>query len=499
VRPGTFDFTQARAIALALALPGHLTSQFFFPPRGGETASTPSAGSIVMERSTIFAGPSRATSAICAGTLALVAAAGTAHAQAPTINLLPPGSSIQLIGLAVSDTGDKVVGFVSGNTSFVYRTGGTPTIITFSGGNGTSVSGMSDDGSVIVSEFNSGPLPEYTPGWTQAARVNIPDTATVATFDPIARPPEAFRCDLNGVSVDDVSGDGLVIATAVWAGCRTSPALYSDADGYEFLPKRVGDESQSHKVNALNRTGSVAAGWRQNGTGPSGRAGVVWVNGQFIDMEPENNNVFGELFAVSSNGQWAAGQASNRRVYRWSEATGPQVLATVDTGGNRPAVSVAGITDNGNRIVGQNSFGLDRDAFVWTPQSGAIKLTTWLAQRGLDLDAQFVQLSSCAGMSGNGRYLTGQYISQLSGQIGPFVIDLGPNHLACNPADIAGPGPTVNADGELTADDVILFISWFTASDARADIASPGPTAGADGEFTADDIILFISRFTAGC
>jgi hypothetical protein len=32
-----------------------------------------------------------------------------------------------------------------------------------------------------------------------------------------------------------------------------------------------------------------------------------------------------------------------------------------------------------------------------------------------------------------------------------------------------------------------------------ADIAGPGPSVGADGELTADDIILFISRFTAGC
>jgi hypothetical protein len=69
----------------------------------------------------------------------------------------------------------------------------------------------------------------------------------------------------------------------------------------------------------------------------------------------------------------------------------------------------------------------------------------------------------------------------------------------CGPSDIAGPGPTVGPDGELTADDIILFISWFTASDTRADVASPGPVAGPDGELTADDVILFINRFTAGC
>jgi len=32
-----------------------------------------------------------------------------------------------------------------------------------------------------------------------------------------------------------------------------------------------------------------------------------------------------------------------------------------------------------------------------------------------------------------------------------------------------------------------------------ADIAGSGPSVGPDGELTADDIILFISRFTAGC
>jgi hypothetical protein len=439
------------------------------------------------------------STALAAGVASLLAVAGSAFAQVPTINLLPPGNSLQLIGLSVSNDGQKVAGFISGNNNFVWRANGSPTIVNFTGGGNTSVSGMSDDGSVIVSEFNSGPLPGYTPGWTQAARVSLPDDQSVATFFPIERPPEAVRCDANGVSVDDVSGDGQVIAVAVWSACRTSPALYSEALGYQFLPKRFNEENQSHKVNSLSFTGNVAAGWRQNGTGPSGRAGVVWKDGQFIDMEPNNSNVFGELFAVSSNGQWAAGQAANRQVYRWSEQTGPEVLGVVDTGGNRPAVSVAGITDNGLRIVGQNSFGLDREAFIWTPQSGGIKLTTWLASRGLNLEAQFITLTSCAGMSGNGRFLTGQYRNDLSGQIGPFVIDLGVNHLACNPADVAGANQSTIADGALTADDIIVFLGWYFASDTRADVAGSNQVTTPDGQFTADDIIVFLGRYFAGC
>ncbi len=69
----------------------------------------------------------------------------------------------------------------------------------------------------------------------------------------------------------------------------------------------------------------------------------------------------------------------------------------------------------------------------------------------------------------------------------------------CSSSDLAGPGLSPGHDGELTADDIILFISRFIAGNVLSDIAGPGPSVGADGELTADDIILFISRFTAGC
>jgi hypothetical protein len=71
--------------------------------------------------------------------------------------------------------------------------------------------------------------------------------------------------------------------------------------------------------------------------------------------------------------------------------------------------------------------------------------------------------------------------------------------VACTPSDVAGPGQTVGADGQLTADDIIVFVGWFFAADARADIAGSGQSVGADGQFTADDLILFINRFFAGC
>jgi hypothetical protein len=69
----------------------------------------------------------------------------------------------------------------------------------------------------------------------------------------------------------------------------------------------------------------------------------------------------------------------------------------------------------------------------------------------------------------------------------------------CGRSDVAGPGQSVGPDGELTADDIIVFLNWFFAGDSRADVAGPGQSTIPDGEFTADDIIVFLNAFFAGC
>jgi hypothetical protein len=57
-------------------------------------------------------------------------------------------------------------------------------------------------------------------------------------------------------------------------------------------------------------------------------------------------------------------------------------------------------------------------------------------------------------------------------------------------------GPTCrvdfNSDGELTFDDIQLFVQLYNASDPRADLNN-------DQEWTFDDIQLFISLYNAGC
>jgi hypothetical protein len=50
----------------------------------------------------------------------------------------------------------------------------------------------------------------------------------------------------------------------------------------------------------------------------------------------------------------------------------------------------------------------------------------------------------------------------------------------------------MNADGELTFDDIALFVGFYNAADSRADFNS-------DGEWTFDDVTLFVGAFNAGC
>jgi agmatine deiminase len=77
-------------------------------------------------------------------------------------------------------------------------------------------------------------------------------------------------------------------------------------------------------------------------------------------------------------------------------------------------------------------------------------------------------------------------------------VNLTINAPACT-ADFASAGQQIAPDGQLTADDIIVFANWFFASDPRADLAGPGQSAGADGEFTADDLVFFVNAFFAGC
>lgn len=72
---------------------------------------------------------------------------------------------------------------------------------------------------------------------------------------------------------------------------------------------------------------------------------------------------------------------------------------------------------------------------------------------------------------------------------------------ACGPADVTGVGgPPSAADGLLTGDDFVAFVSAFAAGGALADLTGIGGLpALPDGLLTGDDFVAFVSSFAGGC
>ena len=71
---------------------------------------------------------------------------------------------------------------------------------------------------------------------------------------------------------------------------------------------------------------------------------------------------------------------------------------------------------------------------------------------------------------------------------------------ACNAADIAALGGELGADGVLTVDDLVAYLSnFFSGTLAVADLTNLGGTGGPDAQLTVDDLVYFLSQFFSPC
>jgi hypothetical protein len=90
-------------------------------------------------------------------------------------------------------------------------------------------------------------------------------------------------------------------------------------------------------------------------------------------------------------------------------------------------------------------------------------------------------------------------LSQFTPALGAYMVRA-TGIAPCGRADVAGLGGTRRGDGQITADDLVVFLGAFFASDlAIADIATLGGVAQPDGQLSADDLIAFLGAFFSGC
>lgn len=84
-------------------------------------------------------------------------------------------------------------------------------------------------------------------------------------------------------------------------------------------------------------------------------------------------------------------------------------------------------------------------------------------------------------------------------QIGTVVVTPLPCAFHCL-ADVAGLGGVTTPDGQLTSDDIVVFLSaFFNGNLVIADVGGLGGVQGPDGTITPDDLVLFLSRFFGPC
>jgi probable HAF family extracellular repeat protein len=212
-----------------------------------------------------------------------------------------------------------------------------------------------------------------------------------------------------------VSDTGAVVGLG-WNGCHATAFRWDATNGMVDLGSRDGQASRANDVSA---DGSVIVGWDDAPTGV--RRGAMWVNGAEHLL---SHGVFlGGAEAVTADGSViVGGEAANhgRQAYRWTKATGGQLLGKLPGQGPLDRASALATTDDGNVVVGFSGAQY-RDAFVWTPATGMFNLQDYLVGLGVKgLDGW--RLDTALAISSDGTTIAGWGV-QPDGQVRSWVVE----------------------------------------------------------------------------
>jgi uncharacterized membrane protein len=419
-------------------------------------------------------------------------------------------------------------------------------LVAFAGLAGSAVAGGPP-----TSTYSFTPLGFLPGGLLSQASAVSPDGQIVVGSGASAVGAEAFAWQagtglvpLPGVPLGDESSAFAVTSTGIVAGSQGDP-------GAERATRWAGAvnifATRTSEANDLTNDGGVLVG-RIDGLTPNTSNAFYYINAiGIVNLPLGVLNTAGSAASISANGDFIAGwralnNSSARQAALWTRenAGGPSFTVTtlpvslLATGSQATCVS-----GDGSLIVGTEVQTVGTRGVRWTRGSGGVSAAQALttlggfgsSALGVSQDGTVIvgTADRVAGGSAATFWRHGQAIelqSLLGGLVpngwrldvatdvsadGTVLVGFGRDPLnriqafrasvvrPCGSSDIAGPGQVGRPDGEVTADDIILFISRFTARDARGDIAGPGPTPGPDGEFTADDVILFIANFTSAC
>lgn len=202
----------------------------------------------------------------------------------------------------------------------------------------------------------------------------------------------------------DANNDGSVIAgTLRTAGGLRQGFRWTESGGIQ--PLSFGTE-----VLGMSRDGSTIVG----GLGTAG-TGFRWTEAAGMEFfQPLGGTNRAGVSGVNFDGSIVVGNCGQANIpTRWINGV-PSVLAPNDTSGIN--LAAAFVSDNGNVVagIGQLSNG-DQFAAVWTPDTGIVRLSDYLAMNGVVVPAGSI-LTSCTGLSADGSTFVGGALTPVGSQ-----------------------------------------------------------------------------------
>jgi len=285
----------------------------------------------------------------------------------------------------------------------------------------------------------------YGPAATASAAEYFSNSAIVGV-DPIPADPTWGHGTGQGVSTPyGVSDAGVVVGLAYSPTNVPIAFSWSTPAGWQALP--VKRPQKASRANGISKDGSTIFGWNDQTTGY--RSGVIWKNGQTIDLTDGSGNPVGEALAANADGSVVVGYnyntANGQEAWRWTAATGVVPIGVMAAAPARNVKLPAGIraqmeqqknlpseqrdvrlqspdgffppqalalavSNDGKTIVGGSGIPPQRSAVIWTDNGGPVPqmqlLSTYAAAHGVTLPAN-LPLLSANGISADGLTIGG--------------------------------------------------------------------------------------------
>ena len=366
--------------------------------------------------------------------------------------------------------------------------------------------GVSDDGSAVVGQNNSGGFI-----WTLDGLQEIGGVAAIAadadgsfitgdrslpSGDSAARYVATggwtqfgglgpSGCDSSLSSAYDISSNGQRCVGLGWDGCAASAFLWSPDGGMFELP-RIG--SSATRADTISGDGTVIGGWDQASNG-SRRAAAWFENAKTGEWEETlvlestfgNSAGYGEVNGSNGDGSILVGSAdgttdSTSGAFMYLADDGVQMLGLLPPNDFPYGGGALDVAEDGRTVVGyqREGFGGGQSfrATYWTPETGLVDLKEHLNGLGAGIPAGFT-LAAAQSISDDGTVICGWGYEGLFFFQDAWVVVLpGGKPVPCR--------SDLNDDGRVDGGDLGLLLAAWGTNDPAADLNEDGDVNGAD-------------------